>query len=85
MIEKEENLYKLFDNEKIKYHLWKKFLEFLFSWIYMTIAAEEKDFYDKMLKTLTFIICQIQQENVFASQWIKKMQQINQIDKFIMF
>ena len=66
MIEKEENLYKLFDNEKIKYHLWKKFLEFLFSWIYVTVAAEEKNSYDKMSETLTFIICWVQQENIFT-------------------
>ena len=66
MIEKEENLYKLFDNEKIKYHLWKNFLEFLFSWIYVTVAAEEKNSYDKMSETLTFIICWIQQENIFT-------------------
>ena len=51
----------------------------------MTVAAEKKDFYDEMSETLIFVICQIQQENIFISQQIKKMQQINQISKFTVF
>ena len=74
LIEKEENLCKLLNNEKIKYHLQEKSLEFLLSQIYVTVAAKEKDFYDKMSEILISVVCQVQQENVFVSQQIKKVQ-----------
>ena len=74
LIEKEENLCKLLNNEKIKYHLQEKSLEFLLSQVYVTVAAKEKDFYDKMSEILISVVCQVQQENVFVSQQIKKVQ-----------
>ena len=85
LTKKEENLCRFLDNEKIKYHLQKKSLEFLLSQVYMIIVTEEKNLYDKMSETLISVVYQVQQENIFASQQIKKMQQINQTDKFTAF
>ena len=85
LTEKEENLCRLLDSKKIEYYLWEKSLEFLLSWIYMTVVIKEKIFYNKMSEILSFVIHQVQQENIFASQWIKKVQQTNQINEFMTF
>ena len=57
LTKKEENLYKLLNNKKIKCYLQKKFLEFLLSQVYIIVIIKEENFYDNMLETLTSVIC----------------------------
>ena len=85
LVEKRDDSYKLLKYKKIKSYLQEKSLSFLLSQVYIIVAVEKENFYNKILETLASIIFWMQQENAFAVQKIKKVQQVSQFDKNLTF